>query len=152
MPTFTISRVIAAPVAETFRLASDIEGLPGRIKGITKVEKLTPGPVGVGTRYKETRVMFKREASETFEFTAFEPDRRYEVTASSCGAEYRCEFRFTPEGAGTRVDVTFQVRAVSFVAKLFSPLAPLMMGTMRRCVEADLSDLEKALSEVKSEK
>jgi hypothetical protein len=146
MPGFTMSKVIAAPVADTFAQFTDLDGMPGRIKGITKVEKLTPGPVGLGTKYKETRLMFKREATETFEFTAFEPNRRYEMVANSCGAEYRFDFRFAPEGAGTRVDVTSNIRAVSFWAKLFSPLAKLMMGTMRRCVEDDLNDLEKALT------
>ena len=145
MPGFTLSKVIAAPVPETFAASTDVEKMPGRIKGVIRVEKLTPGPVGLGTRFKETRIVFKREATETFEVTAFEPDRRCELTVHSCGAEYRTDFRFTPEGAGTRVDVTFEARAVSFFAKLFSPLARLMMGTMRKCVEDDLSDLERAL-------
>lgn len=145
MPGFTVSKVIAAPVHETFARFTDLDGLPGRVKGITRVEKLTPGPVGLGTKYKETRIVFRREATETFEFTAFEPGKRYELTANSCGAEYRADHRFTPEGAGTRVDVTFDARAVSFFAKLFSPLARLMMGTMRKCVEGDLDDLERSL-------
>jgi hypothetical protein len=147
MPGFTVSKVIAAPVADTFALFTDLEGYPGRVKGITRVEKLTPGPVGVGTKYKETRVVFKREATETFEFTAFEPNKRLEMVANSCGAVYRCETRFSPEGAGTRVDITFDARPVSFFAKLLSPLARLMMGTMRRCVEEDLNDLERAVTQ-----
>jgi hypothetical protein len=45
------------------------------------------------------------------------------------------------------VDATVRVRAVTFFAKLFSPLARFMMGTMRRCVEDDFNDIEKALTE-----
>jgi hypothetical protein len=107
---------------------------------------LTPGPVGVGTRFKETRIVFKREATETFEFTAFEPNRRFEMVAVSCGALYRFEFRFTPEGAGTRLAFTFEVKAVSFWAKLMAPLSVLMMGSMRKCADGDLEAL-KAVAE-----
>lgn len=145
MPGFTLTKTFPAPVAETFALFTDLENLPGRVTDITKVEVLTPGPVGLGTRYKETRVVFKRAATETFAFTAFEPGRRYEVTAASCGAEYRTDFRFTPAGAGTRVDVTFAVRGVSLFAKLMRPLAGLMMGMMKKCVVRDLDDLGRAL-------
>jgi Polyketide cyclase / dehydrase and lipid transport len=145
MPGFSLSTVFPAPVSQTFALSTDVEHMPGRVKGITKVEKLTPGPVGLGTKFKETRIVFKREATETFEFTAFEPDQRYELTANSCGAVYRTDFRFTPEGPGTRVDVTFDLKAVSFFAKLMRPLAGLMMGMMRKCVQQDLDDLRAAL-------
>jgi hypothetical protein len=141
MPSITVTKIFPAPLPETFALFADVDNAAGRIKAITKTERLTPGPVGLGTRFKETRIVFKREATETFEFTAFEPNVRYELTAASCGAEYRTEFRFAPEESGTRVDMTLNVRAVSLFAKLFSPLARLMMGTMRKCVEQDMADL-----------
>jgi hypothetical protein len=40
----------------------------------------------------------------------------------------------------------FNLRAVSFFAKLFSPLARLMMGMMKKCVVQDMDDLGRALS------
>jgi hypothetical protein len=150
MPTFTLSRVIQAPAAEVFAAFTDVENLPARVKGIVRVEKLTPGPVGTGTRFKETRVMFRREASETFEVAALVPNTRFELTASGCGAEYRCTYAFAPDPAGgTRVDLTVATRAVSFWAKLFTPLAFLMIGGMKKCAAQDLDDLRAAVEGAK---
>ncbi|HVK07307.1 MAG TPA: SRPBCC family protein [Gemmataceae bacterium] len=146
MPGFTLTRTYPASVADTFALFTDLANAPDRIPAIKKIELLTPGRVGLGTKFKETRVVFKREATETFEITAFDRDRHYEVVATSCGAEYRTAFAFAPDGAGTRVDVTFNVRAVSFFAKLFSPLARLMMGTIKKCVSEDMDGLGRALA------
>jgi hypothetical protein len=88
--------------------------------------------------------MFGREASEEMYFSAFEPPKRYEVRCESCGAEYRSVFAFRPDGAGTVVDMTFDAKPVSFFAKLMSPLAFLMMGGMKKCMDQDLEDLKKA--------
>ena len=74
VPRFTVSKVFPAPPAEVFALFTDLDRLPARVKDITKIEWLTDGPVRVGTRYKESRVVFKKEATETFEVTAYEPN------------------------------------------------------------------------------
>jgi hypothetical protein len=128
---------------------TDLGKAAERIPTIKKIEVLTPGPMGVGTRFKETRVVFKREATETMEVTAFEPGRRFVTIASSCGTHYRSEYRFTPEGGGTKVDMSFEARAVSFWAKLMSPLFTLMKGTMRKCFEDDMEALRKVLEDQK---
>lgn len=145
MPGFTVLQSVAAPPAETFAVFADIEHAAGRIKEIVRIEKLTPGPVGVGTRFRETRVMFKREATETFEFTEYTPGVAYAFKGVNCGMEYRCRFAFAPEGAGTRVDVTLEIRAMTLWAKLFTPLAYLMRGMMRRCMAGDLDQLRAAV-------
>ena len=88
--------------------------------------------------------MFGKEATETMEFTAFEPNRRYELVADSCGALYRTEFRFDPDGRGTLVTATFAAEARSFYAKLFKPLAWLMRGMMKKCLAKDLDNLAAA--------
>jgi len=60
---FTLDKHIAAPPMRVFAAASDFRNAPQRIHGIKKVEMLSTGPVGVGTRFKETRVLFKKEAT-----------------------------------------------------------------------------------------
>lgn len=64
---------IAAPRAEVFEAFADLTNLANTVKAITQVELLTEGPIGVGTRFKETRVMFGKEASEIMEITQFKP-------------------------------------------------------------------------------
>jgi hypothetical protein len=142
--TLTCSRLINAPQARVFEVFADLRNAPGRVKGIKSLEVLTEGPIAKGTRFRETRTMFGKQATETMEITAFDPPRGYTVGAHSCGSRYTSVFTFKPEGQGTRVDMSFTVEPLSFFARLFSPLGKLMAGTMRKLFEADLNDLQRA--------
>ena len=85
MKPIETSITVAAPPERMFAIFTDLEGAPGRIRGIKKVELLTPGPVRVGTKWRETRVFGKREATEVLEVTEFVPGRTFSVGSSSCG-------------------------------------------------------------------
>ena len=146
VPRFTVSKVFPAPPAEVFALFTDLDRLPARVKDITKIERLTDGPVGAGTKYNESRIVFKKEATVTFEVTAYEPPARFETVAHSCGAEYRTDHRFAPDGTGTRVDLTLTTRAESWFAWLFTPLAYLMMPMLKKSLVGDLNGMEAALA------
>jgi ligand-binding SRPBCC domain-containing protein len=148
MAHFTLTKKIDAPTGAVFGLFADFAHTPGRIKAITKLEIVTPGPVGVGTRFKETRVMFGKDHTEEMQITAFNPGHSYEITCQSCGAEYRTVFRFTPDGDGTRVDVDFQTRATSAWVKVMAPLGWLMGGMVKKCVNQDVEDLKKVAESV----
>lgn len=139
------SEHVDAPVERVFAVASDIERAPEVISAITKMDMLTPGPVGVGTRFRETRIMFGKEATEVMEFTVFDPPRSYTLVADSHGCHYMSTFRFTPEAGGTRVDFEFTGDAHSFGAKVMSAvMGPLMKGTMRKMLAKDLRELKHA--------
>jgi hypothetical protein len=155
MAPFTMQKRISAPVDVVFEVASDLEHAAENIRAIEKVEVLTPGPVGVATRWRETRKMMGREATETIEFTAFDRPRSFTAGCESCGAYLETVFRFetangmTPgaESATPGTDVTVETRweARSLFAKLMSPLMSLMFRkTLRGCIEADLEDLKRA--------
>ena len=138
----SLSTTIHAPVDRVFQLSTDLDRWPEIIKGITRVEKLTPGPVAVGTRFKETRIMFGRETTEEMAFTAIEPNRSYTIEANSCGCLFRATFRFDPKGPDADVKLTMESKATSFFAKLMKPLAYLMAGSMKKCLEGDLASLK----------
>lgn len=90
------SHVIHAPLERVFEMFSDIHHSADLVDAITRVEVLTTGSIGKGTRFRETRVMFKRETTEEMEVTAFDPPHSYTVEADSCGAHFTSTFRFEP--------------------------------------------------------
>ncbi len=148
------SRVrVEAPVDRVFEVFSNVREAPKHIKGITALEVLTDGPIGTGTRFRESRVMFGKTATETMEFTEFQPGRAYTVGCTSCGVEYATRFTFTPTGGagspggsgGTDVVMTTTARPVTLMAKIMSPLMGLMMkGAMKKMLEGDLNAMKAA--------
>ena len=144
MASITVTKEINAPIAHVFSVLSNIPEAEKTISGITKIEMLTDGPVGVGTRWKETRVMFGKEAAEEMEITEFNPNRNYVVEAESCGAHFRTDLRFHDKGSGTLVEMEISTQPVTFMAKLMSPLGYFMKDMMVKCLEKDLEDSKRA--------
>ena len=149
MVNFTIKKHYEAPLEMVFELISDFEHAAENIRGIERLEVLTPGPVGAGTRFCETRIMFGKESNEEMGVTSFDPPHGYTVECESCGGHYRAEYKLVSDIAGTHVRLDFDVRPVSLLAKLCTPLAWLMQGPMKKMVAADLDDL-KAIAEVRA--
>ena len=123
-----MEETVAASPERTFAVFSDFANSATHISGIIKAEVVTEGPIGVGSRFRETRRIFKREASEEMEITSFDPPRSYSLRAFSHGTDYRTRFDFTPAAGGTRVQMSFEGRPQSFMAKVMG----LVFGGMAR--------------------
>lgn len=144
MAQFTIGKHVNATREKVFAVASDFHSLAENLRGVERLEVLTDGPIGAGTRFRETRVMFGKESTEEMEITAFNPSESYVVECDSCGAHYRAEYLFIPDIAGTHMRVTFDARPTTFLGRLMSPLATLMIGPMKKVIDADLEDVKAA--------
>jgi uncharacterized protein YndB with AHSA1/START domain len=142
--TFSISVRINAPRERVFEMFADLRSAAGRIKAIDKIEMLTDGPVGKGTRFAETRSMFGRSHTETMEITEWNPPQSYTASAYSCGTRCITTFTFKADGAATIVDVVYTATPVTFFAKLMSFMLAVMISTCRKMFENDLADLKAA--------
>jgi hypothetical protein len=142
---FTVDRHIAAPPDVVFARASDFRRAPETISAIVKTDVLTDGPVRIGTRFRETRVLFGREATEEMTVTAFEPPKCYTLGAESHGSRYLTELSFAPDGQGTRVTMTFAATPVTFLARVMSVMMRFMMKSLVKMCAKDLDDLKAAI-------
>ncbi|MEM7517850.1 MAG: SRPBCC family protein [Planctomycetota bacterium] len=142
---FTFEKSIAAPPAVVFEHATDIPSWPDQISGIVSTEVLTEGPIGVGTRFRETRIIFKREATEEMEFVSFDPPEGYAVEAMSCGTHYHTQIRFLPEGEGTRLVWEFTSKPMTFMGKVMSVVFRPMAKSMTKLLEQDLEDMKQSV-------
>lgn len=136
---------INAPPDTVYETALDIPAWPQIISAITKIEMLSDGPVAVGTSFRETRVMFGREATEDMTISTLEPPRRFVFTAENHGTSYVVEHLLAPENGGTRFSVAFSGKANSFLARVMLPLGLLMAGTVKKQLAGDLEDLKRAI-------
>jgi uncharacterized protein YndB with AHSA1/START domain len=139
-----IETMIAAPPAKVFALMADIPRWPENISAIEKLEMLTPGPVAVGTRFRETRTMYGRQATEEMTVAQLEPPTRMVLTAESHGMRYVADHVLQAEAGGTRLTLTFEGEPQTLGARLMRPLGWLMKRTITRQLAADIADLKRA--------
>lgn len=145
MSTLTVSTQVSAPIEQTFEVFTEIDKAQDRIPSITSIEMLSAGPFGEGTRWRETRLMFKKEAVEEMWVTGFNAPNHYTVEAESHGMKYSTLISFVPEGNGTKVSWAFTGTAQSLGAKIMAPIFNVLMkGTMKKCMRGDLEALRDA--------
>lgn len=149
MNAFQITQEIEAPVDRVFQKATAFSEFPNFIDGITKIEWLTEGEIGRGAKFRETRRIFGKEASEVMTITEWEPPALYVTSASGSGCVYRTEFRFTASDGRSRIDMTFSATPQNWMAKLLARMMAPMIKQCKAAAEADLRDI-KAVAEARS--
>ena len=101
------------------------------------VERLTAGPIGVGTRFLAT---WKQSGRVEVEHTRYERPRAWSTVARG-PLGIRFDARVTPAGPGARLDVRFEVRPRGLARLAF----PLLLPVFRRAQRRDMERIAHAL-------
>ena len=138
---------IDAPQALVFEVFTDLQQAPDNLDSIQSIEVIGGGPVGKGTRFRETRVMFRKETTEEMEIAEFDPPRMYMVRGYSCGTEFETTYRFQGSQRQTQLKMTMTSTPKTLFAKVVGPIMGAMMkGAMCKAMDADHAQL-KAICE-----
>ena len=98
------SMSIDRPLDVVFYFLADFENASKWQRGVVEAKKLTEGPTGQGTKFKETFQIRKKSFSAICTITAFEPNHKVAFEAKSDGPmEYGGVFSFEGEGTGTKL-------------------------------------------------
>lgn len=151
MARMNLSNCINAAPETVFDVGADIENSPDRISWYEKVEMLTDGPVGVGTKWHETRVMHNKKSFEEWELTAIERPSYFSAYCDSQGYDVNYTMRVDPEGSGSKLTLDMTTKPRTLVGKLMTPIEWFMSGMMRKIVRKDLEST-KAYIEKQIEK
>jgi len=138
-----LETIVAAPPAAVFSTLADVDSWARFMSGVESVEILSPGAIGAGTRFRETRTMFGKTATEEMTVVEIEPPNRLLLAASNHGTQYRVEHKLAAAGAGTRLSLQFSGTPVTLLARIFAPLGLLFAGSVRKQIEKDLADLKR---------
>lgn len=140
MKPLLCSQRSSAAVDRVWTLASDFQNAADRVQAITKVEMLTEGPTGLGSRFREWR---GRQMVE-LEVVAWSPPNSYTLRGFAPGIEVTSTVRCVPEGEGTRLEMESQLRSRTLTARLLSPLIYVLSRMMLRSCAKDLRDIAAA--------
>lgn len=143
----SVPQPVRAPLARVFEVFTDVEHCAGRIKGIKRVEIVSAMRSGKGLRWRETRLMFGKDATAEKEITALDAPRSCRIESRIDGTNYVSMFDFAVgEDAGsTVVTWTHDSVALTFGAKLMAPILFLFKGMMGKLMKKDLADLAEFL-------
>ncbi|MFC6014244.1 SRPBCC family protein [Nocardia lasii] len=146
MNSFTAQREIEAPVEHVWDVLTDLDGAVEILSGVTRIERLDGAGYAVGTRWRETRKIMGKEATEEMVVTEVEPRRRTVIAAEAGDISYRTEFTVAPTATGTLLTMTFAgtSNATGVRALLEKLMAPLGTAVTRKMMTADLADIARA--------
>jgi Polyketide cyclase / dehydrase and lipid transport len=119
---------------------ADLEHTPEWNWAITSTRKVTPGPVAVGTRYRQTREV-PRPAVELVELTRLVPDRTVEVEGPIGAFRARVRYELEPTAHGTRLTNVVELDPPVPIG----PLSGLVGGRIRSSVAKNLVVLKGLL-------
>lgn len=140
MISFTNSVAIERPIGDVFSYLSDLEHTPEWNWAISETRKMTPGPITVGTRYRQTRAI-PRPAIEILEITGLEPYGLVEVRGVLAGMSAHLSYELAEDRSETVL-----TNGVSLdVAGPARMLTPILTRRISRAVASNLNDLKTRL-------
>jgi uncharacterized protein YndB with AHSA1/START domain len=141
MAGFEVSEWIARPPQDVFDFITTSDNAPKVVPSVKSMVKLTEGPVRVGTRYRETRLMNGKEQHAELEVVAYDPNQKYAMKNETSGVETVYRYTFRPEAGGTRVDLVCEVKA----GGLKKLIVPLVVSILKKEDGDHLQRLKQAL-------
>lgn len=142
--TITVSEEIHAPRERVWHVVTDIDSWTETISAIEAVEVLERPEHGViGLKWRETRVLFGKEAVETMWISSAEPGQWYETTAHNHGMLYNTRVILTEHNGHIVLTMAFAATPESLGAKLMYPVSLLFNGALRKMLKKDLADIRQ---------
>ena len=142
--TFECRTTIAAPPERVFAAITDIDSFGSWMRGFVRVERVTPGPLAVGSKFRETRKMMGHEATEEFEVTGIDAPRTLDLYvdgskgSSKCGW-YKFRHTVTPIEGGSLLVLSGEAGGATGCMAL---LGKVMVGPMKMAIGKDLKSFK----------
>ena len=122
MQTFENTVTIHRPAEEVFAFLADFENIPTWNYAIDDTSKASAGPVGVGTRYRQTRSIPSR-STEDFEVTVFQPARRLAIHGQIGPFRATISYQLEAAAGATTLVNTVELDPAQAMLRLAAPLA-----------------------------
>jgi carbon monoxide dehydrogenase subunit G len=138
-----VTTTTSASPETVWTVMTDIEGSAAVLSGVERIERLDDRDgFGPGFRWRETRRIGGREASEELEVTAVDTGRSYAVEAESRGVRYHSVASVERDGAGSTLTMTFGAEPQGRLSKLMArTVGKAFESAARKALQQDLDDI-----------
>jgi uncharacterized protein YndB with AHSA1/START domain len=125
--------VIARPIEEVFAVLADARNEPQYNPRILKAEKVTAGPIGLGTRFEQTARSIGRTSQMITEITEYLPPHRLSVISHSSVMRVHGTETFESVVGGTRSRYFWELHPTG-LAVLLTPVFAVVGRRVERGV------------------
>ncbi|MFC1595482.1 SRPBCC family protein [Gemmatimonadota bacterium] len=135
--------------ADVWKVITDIENSPNTITGIENVEIMERPDAGlVGLKWRETRTLFGKTATEVMWITDVTETENYKTRAESHGAVYTTHLTVSDVGDATRLTMEFTGVPQTFGARVMAAMTGVIFNrATRKALMKDLIDIKSAVEQ-----
>jgi carbon monoxide dehydrogenase subunit G len=133
--------LIDKPVKDVFAFITNPSNMPKWNSAVVSLEQVTPGNVGVGTKFKSVGEMLGRRIEGEMHVIAFEPDSKYGFQMNAGPVQVNVTLTFKTVGTGTKLSLNAQGNP----GGLFKLAEGVLQGRVKTMMEENLARLKSVL-------
>jgi uncharacterized membrane protein len=146
MPTVEASISIDRSPEEVWAFLTQTDNIPAFESQITHIEQITPGEVGLGTRWKGTTNVLGRKFDWVSELVEFEAPVRSRTKGIEGKLDFEISYRLSPSPDDMGTLFVYRIEAASGLGGIFGKLGdPIVERAQARTVRTNLENLKELL-------
>ncbi len=141
MINLDLGTLIDKPVKDVFAFVADPNNMSKWNSAVVSLEQVTPGEVGVGTKFKSVGEMMGRRIEGEMQVVAYEPDTKCGFQVNAGPMQVTMIMTFKTVGTGTKISLNAQGNPAGF----FKVAEGMMTGRVKTMMEENLARLKSQL-------
>lgn len=133
--------LIDRPMKDVFAFVANPNNMSKWNAAVVSLEQLTPGAVGVGTKFKSVGEMMGRRIEGEMQITSYEPDTKCGFQVKAGPMQVNLTMAFRTVGTGTKVSLNAQGNP----GGIFKLAEGVMAGQVKSMMEGNLARLKTVL-------
>lgn len=141
MINIDLGTLIDKPIQDVFAFAANPNNMPKWNSAVASLEQLTPGTVGVGSKFKSKAELMGRSIEGEMQVIAYEPDTKCGFQVHAGPMQVNLTLSFKTVGTGTKISLNAQGNPAGF----FKLAEGVMAGRIKSMMEENLARLKSQL-------
>ena len=141
MINLDFSALIDRPQKDVFAFVANPGNMSKWNSAVVSLEQVTPGAVGVGTKFKSVGEMMGRRIEGEMQITAYEPDTKCGFQINAGPMQVNITLSFKTVGTGTKINLNAQGNP----GGLFKLAEGVLAGRVKSMMEENLARLKSVL-------
>jgi carbon monoxide dehydrogenase subunit G len=141
MINLDLGALVDRPIQDVFAFLADPNNMSKWNSAVVSLQQITPGAVGVGTKFKSVGEMMGRRIEGEMQITAYEPETKCGFQVNAGPMQVNITITLKTVGTGTKVGLNAQGNP----AGLFKLAEGVLAGRVKAMMEENLARLKSHL-------